>query len=242
MKLKNISLVLATLIMTFSFSTPVLAISNNSDKKTFSDTKILETKIEDAESDYLFEKRVFSISELTKTEEIELSNIIQTIKESSLALEVTPKWYNPWLYGTTENIAGYIFLTLDNSTFGWEHGHAGIGYSSGGKVIESFNGVGVKLYSDRVNTYWHAQQTGGIYKVRNATSSNYNTARDYAYKQIGKGYSLVPYNSGFYCSELVYKAWKSAGFYVAPQSAVEFYTPLGIMNDADTIKIASFPF
>lgn len=236
MKLNKIYLVLATLIITFSISTPVFALSYSNDKK------ILEVEIEKATSDYLIDKKSFSISDLTKAEELELSNIIQTIKEASLESVVTPKWYNPWLYGTTENITGYIFITLDNSTFGWEHGHAGIGNYTGGSVIEANPGVGVKLYGDRVNTYWHAQRTGGIYKVKNATSTDYMYARNYAYSQIGKSYNVAPYNSGFYCSELVYKAWKSAGFYVAPKSAVEFYTPLGIMNDADTVKIASFPF
>lgn len=154
-----------------------------------------------------------------------------TVEDSA----VQPRWYDP-----TGSWPGYLFLTLDNATSSWNHGHAGIG-GDNGQTIEAYGGVGVRIYSNGYNTNWKDCTTGGIYRVNGATTSQYETAKNYAYSKVGTPYStnLLDGESTFYCSELVYKAWKEAGITIGT-NVLGLITPNSIMNHNNTILVYSF--
>ena len=208
-------------------------------------------QLEDASKEILIQNKIDEFLEtvnkedvhsLTVQEETALVEYIENFKQT-LYDDTARANSSSWDYANTINIGGYIFVSMDSRTSSWTHGHAGIGYSAGGNVIEANPGDGVKLYTNRVNNYWSECQTGGIYKVNGASSSKYNTARDYAYERIGRGYGFDPIGGDFYCSELVYYAWDAAGYNIA--SSRIWGTPIlpsQLMNDGDTILQVSFPF
>lgn len=191
---------------------------------------------------FLKEKRKDNIYSLTPSEELELVNFIENYK-NNLNPNFKLQRVSGKDYATSFDITGYIFLTMDSRTSGWRHGHAGIGYSAGGNVIEANPGDGVELYYDRVKDYWSKRKTGGIYSVKKAEYADYKKARNYAKSKLGRKYGFNPFGGDFYCSELVYYAWKEAGYNVA--SSRVWGTPIlpsQIMNDGDTVKEVSFPF
>lgn len=96
--------------------------------------------------------------------------------------------------------------------FAIKHGHAGIGYYDSDSVIEANPDVGVKLYANRISTYWMNCADGGIYSIHGAINHEYVIATDYVYNHIGYDYGFLPIVSDFYCSELVNYAWKEAGY------------------------------
>lgn len=153
--------------------------------------------------------------------------------------EIQPLWYDP-----SGNWPGSIFLTLDNGSgsgsSSWNYGHAGIG-GNNGETNEAFPDTNVAIFADGYETNWQYCSTGGIYNVSGATTSQYQTAMNYAYAQVGKKYSLnlLDGTSAFYCSELVYNAWKQAGFTVG-SNILGVITPESIMNDSDTYCVYSF--
>ena len=209
------------------------------DSKVTNDNEIL---IQNEITKFLIKKNKNNIYDLTQNEQKDLVNYIEQYKKT-LYPSAQPNWFNPWEYATTYDITGYIFASLDSSSLDIHYGHAGIGYSAGGNVIEANPGDGVKLYTNRVNSYWSKCQSGGVYAVNNAPSSSYVTAKNYAANCIGKGYGFDPIVDDFYCSELVYYAWDAAGYNIA--SSRLWGTPIlpaHIMNDGDTVLKASFPF
>lgn len=107
---------------------------------------------------------------------------------------------------------GHIFVTGDSKTYGWPHGHAGIGTATVGATIEVANtSLGVVYRANRVTDYW-SKKNSSIMGVVGSTSSNYTSAFTYANNRIGKAYGFDPLNpNDFYCSELVFLAWKNAG-------------------------------
>lgn len=127
---------------------------------------------------------------------------------------------------------GYVFVTGDASTYGFEHGHAGIGTNVTGSVIEANKGYEVKIYKDRVAGYW-SKHNSSIMGVRNASSTNYNTAYVFANSKIG-----LPSN-GLYCSELVFLAWQKAGFNLNGQGGM-IVSPESLYVDADTYTIIKY--
>lgn len=146
---------------------------------------------------------------------------------------------------------GYIYVTFDSKTSSYKHGHAGIGSCKDGYVLESNPSTsssknGVQLYETEHN-YWTAQKrkTGGIYKVKKATSSDYKKAYDKGSAYIGKPYGLSPgtSTSSFYCSELVARAWDRAGFDLSNTSTYKnggYVTPKQLTTDSDTYVWKSF--
>lgn len=229
------------LVMTITMSiTDVFALESNDYYQNLNNQK--EVLIQNKINDFLNLKNKSDVYSLTRDEEKELVVNIQNYKQE-LDPTIEPYWFNPWEYATTYDIAGYVFVSLDSSSSGWNYGHAGIGHSSGGNVIEANPGDGVKLYTNRVNSYWSKCQSGGVYEINNASSSDYMTARDYAVNKIGRGYGFGPIDGDFYCSELVYYAWDDAGYNIASSRVWgTLILPSHIMNDGDTILKASFPF
>lgn len=148
---------------------------------------------------------------------------------------IEPRWYTP-----DGDWPGYIFATLDNTTSSWNHGHAGLG-GNNGETIESFPSTGVAVFSNGYSKNWSSCSTGGIYSINGASSSQYDSAKNYAYNKVGTPYSLslVDGDSTYYCSELVYKAWKNAGITVGTNVA-GFITPKSIMDSSNTRLVYSF--
>ena len=184
------------------------------------------------------------INYLSVQEEIELVKIIEEYKYTINNNEYSINGViESGIYASTADIGGYIFSSLDSRTSGWNHGHAGIGYSSGGNVIEANPNVGVKLYSNRVEEYWGNCQTGGIYWVNGASSSQYTIAKNYAYSKLGCDYNFNALDTNsFYCSELVYYAWDAAGYNIASSRVWgTLILPSQIMNDGDTVLGVTFP-
>lgn len=239
---KTLVVVLLAIALILPFS-KVFAVENVSETKDAADTKeiLIEKKIDE----FVKSKNKNSVYDLTNEEEIELTQVIEDYKKILNGNTASTNVYiESGIYNSSVDIGGYIFSSLDSSTSGWNHGHSGIGYSAGGNVIESNPGVGVKLYSNRVDDYWRKCQSGGIYSVSGASTSQYTTARDYAHSKLGCTYDFNALNTNsFYCSELVYYAWDSAGVNVA--SSRVWGTPIlpsQIMNDNDTVKNIAFPF
>lgn len=223
---KNISMVLIALIL-FSVGS-VNAQSNNYDYYgTIEATKR-----------YFDSKNVTSYEELSEKEKEELYNIIDALKPvESLKRSggtTMPSGKRNDKIPSKGNYYGEIFITMDNSTIGFRHGHAGIGADGPGEVIEANPGDGVKLYKNRIADYWIKCNTGGIMRVRGASAKKYRTAYNYAKSKIGFKYSIISRNDTFYCSELVYYAWKSAGYNIASGKWGYHYSPYDIMSDDDT--------
>ena len=211
---------------------------------TYEEIEDTEVLIQNKIQEFLNSKNKDNIYSLNMYEEQELIEYIQDYKESINDCSSTYGIIDSGIYASTADIGGYIFASLDSKTSGWNHGHAGIGYSAGGNVIESNPNVGVKLYSNRVETYWANCQTGGIYSVNGASSSQYETAKNYAYNKIGCDYNFNAFDTNsFYCSELVYYAWEEAGYNIASSRVWgTLILPSQIMNDGDTTLRVSFPF
>lgn len=234
---KKILLFLLLTIITLPFS-KVNAKELSVNSENTNNEILIQNKI----NEFLIKKNKNTVYDLTVSEEKELIDIIGQYK-NSLYSSIQPLSIDSEDYGNSYDIAGYVFASLDAKTSGWNHGHAGIGHSVGGNVIEANPVVGVKLYSNRVNTYWSNCDTGGIYAINGASTSDYNKAKNYATSKIGRSYGFDPIEGDFYCSELVYYAWDEAGWNIA--SSRIWGTPIlpsQIMNDGDTILKASFPF
>lgn len=102
------------------------------------------------------------------------------------------------------------FLVTKDGKLGELVGHAGMVYSSK-LTVESFpgSGKGVGTYS---NTWNSKYKTVYGLSSKNVPASKDSAAADYAYAQKGKPYnssfSNTETTSKFYCSQLVYKAFK----------------------------------
>lgn len=71
---------------------------------------------------------------------------------------------------------------------------------------------------------WHTKRGAKLYRVRGAASWQYQKAAKYAEQQIGKPYNWDFSNRNrtdrFYCSQLVWRAWKEAGIDLSPGSGI----------------------
>ena len=137
--------------------------------------------------------------------------------ESNEELNATP---NTGALGTY----GDILVTYSFSSFGVDFavvGHAAIVHTNSSKTIESFpatNGHenGVRIYTNNWKT---KDKVYGI-RVKRAKSIDYTNAAKYAITQADqeKPYNWNFFNKGttsrFYCSQLVWRAWKNQGFEV----------------------------
>ena len=189
--------------------------------------------------EYLKRKNVKTYDELSIKDQKELFRKIDKIKSRNIIITRSSSG------GNNENINkdiktnisyyGDIFVTMDNKTL-LRHGHAGIGGFAEGSVVEANPGKGVTIEKNGVHN-WRKYETGGIMRVRGASVSDYRKAARYAESKEGYEYSLISESHTFYCSELVYFAWKEAGYDICSYSWGTHYSPYDIINDNDTYYI-----
>lgn len=145
----------------------------------------------------------------------------------------------------TWNWAGKIFLTMDSTTLIFNHGHAGIASTTQDDIIEANRSTGVTKVIGNNYRYWDRKRCrrkyhgipGGVYGVLNTSWNQHLSAVNFATNQIGKRYSVL--NDGdltFYCSELVYRAWQSAGKTISYSNPLWGYMvlPADLMLSPDT--------
>ncbi|MBQ2634892.1 MAG: hypothetical protein IJF88_09995 [Oscillospiraceae bacterium] len=114
---------------------------------------------------------------------------------------------------------GDILVSFTSSSFGYNWGlpgHAAIVHTNSRYTIESFPNGGVRIYT---NNWGSKTKVYGV-RVKGASSNSYTRAAQYAISQAnqGKKYNWIFINKGttgsFYCSQLVWRAWKNQGFEV----------------------------
>lgn len=140
-----------------------------------------------------------------------------------------PKWDN---YGD-------IFVRK-TSSYTWSlTGHAGIGDYDRYYTIEAYPDTGVTFHYDYDK--WKNEPTAGIYRPYNVTTANYRSATDYSIRQLGSPYnkSFKADGEGYYCSELVFFAWKYAtGLRLRTTSyADDYILPSELANSPQTYAI-----
>lgn len=121
-------------------------------------------------------------------------------------------------------------------------GHAGIAQGSGYRTVEAWPANRSPIGVDGVQRYninWASRYTKVRYLVPYNSSTNDGT---YAYNQavskIGASFSILPHkytwNQAFYCSHLVYGAWKRAGFNIDNDGWDAIVTPKEIVASPRT--------
>lgn len=130
-----------------------------------------------------------------------------------------------------------VSLNIDSGSSGFA-GHAAIVSSSAYYTIESYaksfspiNADGVQIYS---NT-WRTRSGALLVRPHNAHSSQYSTAAAFASGKVGLPYNWNFFNKTttdkYYCSQLVWQAWLSAGINTETGSI-----PNGIIAPADLVN------
>lgn len=128
-----------------------------------------------------------------------------------------------------------VSLIIDSGSSGFA-GHAAIVSNNNAKTIESFakgwspiNKDGVQVY----NNTWN--KSGAILLRPNNAGGKYSSAASWAEKQVGKPYNWNFFNktttSKFYCSQLVWLAWKAQGVDTEIGSI-----PNGVIAPADLVN------
>lgn len=135
---------------------------------------------------------------------------------------------------------GDIFVSRTSKITPSLTGHAGIGDFDKGWTIESYPDDGVRFRS-RYSS-WKSDATAGMYRPSNVSGLDYTQATNYAINQIGSSYNgtFTTAGSGFYCSELVYFAWKNAsGLKLRTNTALgeNFIWPSELADTSQTFKI-----
>lgn len=130
-----------------------------------------------------------------------------------------------------------VSLNIDSGSSGFA-GHAAIVSSSAYYTIESYaksfspiGADGVQIYS---NT-WGTRSGALLVRPYNATSAQYSTAAAFASGKVGLPYNWNFFNktttNKYYCSQLVWQAWLSAGINTETGSI-----PNGIIAPADLVN------
>ena len=186
-----------------------------------------------AEEDYLKKKNVSSYEDLSEKDKKELDNIIDKLKPIEGIRTRSSSGMDP-----NGNYYGDIFVTMDSVTFGFRHGHAGIGANEKGAVVEANPGSGVKIWRDEVRK-WMKKNSGGLMRVRGASVSDYKKAAKFAESRVGYRYNLNSniYEKAYYCSELVYYAWDHVGYNICSKKTLKWYLPRDIIRDDDTYYV-----
>lgn len=114
---------------------------------------------------------------------------------------------------------GDILVTYSFSSFRVDvgaTGHAAIVHNDPNYTIESFPDGGVRVYK---NDWASKSKVYGV-RVKGASGADYTNAASYAITQanLRKPYNWNFFNKGttdsFYCSQLVWRAWKNQGYEV----------------------------
>lgn len=244
MKIK-FRIILVAFLIGFSLVSSLQLKANNIDKIQLDDSELVVT-------DFLNKRNLNSIENLSSQQELELYKLVHEVKVNQMNQEAKYSRDHIDLNRKVEARAGNftwdpnadyygdIFVTMDNKTLGFNHGHAGIGVHGSGTVVEANPGTGVSKFYNRINTYWKNLKTGGLMRVRGASNAKYELAQNYAVSMIGKNYGFNPFDvNDFYCSELVYYAWKHAGFDIASGRGA-MILPIHIISDNDTYYVQTW--
>ncbi|MGG1663810.1 YiiX/YebB-like N1pC/P60 family cysteine hydrolase [Brevibacillus sp. NRS-1366] len=88
--------------------------------------------------------------------------------------------------------------------------------------------------------YWSTVDDESQYYVKDAEDADYKMAVAYAKSQVGDSYGLettLSNSSVWYCSKLVYKAWKDAGFSIGSlDEYAGVVLPSSLIIDVDTVS------
>ncbi|WP_051286732.1 YiiX/YebB-like N1pC/P60 family cysteine hydrolase [Paenibacillus taiwanensis] len=133
---------------------------------------------------------------------------------------------------------GDILIAFNASFWGIDFGypgHAGIVSNVSALTVESFPADGVQKHTND----WRGRTNVYALSVKGASSSNYANAASYAENQVGKSYNwwfINPWrDDAFYCSQLVWKAWKSQGIDVDYVTIDPIVTPIEIAKSGNTV-------
>lgn len=109
---------------------------------------------------------------------------------------------------------GDVLIAYSASSWGINFGypgHAAIVAVANNRTVESFPADGVQYHTND----WRNRSKVYAARVKGATATKYNKAASYAASQIGKDYNWNFVNAmttdRFYCSQLVWRAWKEQG-------------------------------
>ena len=212
----------------------------NSASAISSSSEITQKEIDEARESFLEKIGKTNPEDMTYDEFMQYKVIVDSIKSKDEELNEIVQ--NEIMQPRTNVVrTGQIFVTGDSSTSSINHGHAGIGANSNNCVIEANPNVGVQKYYNRISGYW-SRVNSSILKVRNASSSKYTQAYNFANSKIGRPYKNpvtgLPTN-GYYCSELVYESWRSAGYYINGWGAGIIW-PQSIYEDSDVVVVKRY--
>ncbi|ENS2153897.1 YiiX/YebB-like N1pC/P60 family cysteine hydrolase [Escherichia coli] len=111
-----------------------------------------------------------------------------------------------------------VIRTIDNSGFS----HVGMFYTYNGKQLiihatPGENNTPGGVITEPLKTFVENARNGNVscYKV-NATAIQRHQAISHALNRLGEPFSVQP-GKGFYCTELVWYAWKYAGIDISPE-------------------------
>lgn len=145
---------------------------------------------------------------------------------------------------------GYIIISLALN-FGSVRlaGHAAIVSQDRWQTIESYAKDWSPIKKDGVQKYpnkWGLVSGSLLYRPVKANNSQFNTAANYAQKQIGKPYNWAFWEKkatdAFYCSQLVWMSWLEAGVDVEAGSIPNaVVSPADIANSTNTVLIKAIP-
>lgn len=171
------------------------------------------------------------------------NNLERLLDEGKRASLNDVKRDDPATRGTTLGTYGDILVSLaiDSGSFGFA-GHAAIVSASTYYTIESYaqsfspiNMDGVQIYS---NT-WGTRSGSLLVRPYGASSSQYTTAASFAAGKVGLPYNWNFFNktttSRYYCSQLVWQAWLSAGINTETGSIPNaIIAPADLVNSSNT--------
>jgi uncharacterized protein YycO len=117
--------------------------------------------------------------------------------------------------------------------------HAGIVYWST-EVVESNTSKGVHLSTVGK---WDRNYPFGVLRVKNSTYAEALKAAEYARSKVGYSYNKNVFDykktTSFYCTSLVYHAWKSAGYSLDSEYHIGYLSVEDLKEDGDTYKTAA---
>jgi uncharacterized protein YycO len=132
---------------------------------------------------------------------------------------------------------GDILVAYNASSWGINFGypgHAAIVAIANDRTVESFPANGVQYHTND----WGSRSNVYAMTVKGATATAYNKAASYAATQVGKPYNWNFVNpwagDKFYCSQLVWKAWKAQGIDVDYVTIDPIVTPMEIAKSGNT--------
>lgn len=134
-----------------------------------------------------------------------------------------------------------VSLIIDSGSVGFA-GHAGIVSSNSTITIESYAQSCSPINKDGVQYYdntWGTQSGALLVRPYNATIANFQQAALFASQKIGKPYNWNFTNKtttdAYYCSQLVWQAWLSAGIDCETGSVPNaIIAPADLVNSSNT--------